>query len=321
METVINRCVITIAVGKPYFLKLAENMLRSFILWNSRTDMHFLLLTDNTAYFSKYRNDKIHIRELQLLESEKSFTAKFKLFEHVFAAENLFVDCDCLFYKDIDFIFDAFARHNFSTIGNEVRAGDFFCEVDQMVKKFDIAGMPKFVGCLYYFKNNAAAKEVFEKAIALKDDYDQLGFIRLNGKENEEPLFSVAMAVNGESPIPNNGEIKADMMYYKNIRSNVLNGRAKLWGSNTSITNGEHIPDAAQPAIVHFNGLFTYDYPYLAEIFRLSHAGNNRTIILLMSQLYYTIPDKSKRILKFVLRPAYRLLFGYRKIAINVRGE
>ena len=224
-----TKCVITIAVGKPYYLELAENLLRSFLLWNAENDICFLLLTDAPGYYKKYVNEsKVIIEQIHLSESDKSFTSKFKLFDHAIAEENLFVDCDCIIYRDISFVFEAFAGRNFAAIGNAISEGDFFCKVDETIKQFGLSSMPKFVGCIYYFKKNKIVEEIFRKAIEFKNDYDGLGFVRLNGKENEEPLLSVAMALNGESAIPNDGTIKADMMYYGKLSSNILSGYARL---------------------------------------------------------------------------------------------
>ena len=181
--------------------------------------------------------------------------------------------------------------------------------------------MPKFVGCIYYFKKNQIAESIFNKAITLKGEYDKVGFVRLNNKENEEPLISVAMAINGETPIPNDGSIKADMMYYKKITSNVITGKAILTNANYNKTNGEDIPAKCYPAIVHFNGLYTYEYCYEIEVYRLNHLNQHRLLLQIISWTMLTLPHKIKINMKSIFRPAYRLLFGYRKILINVRGE
>ena len=140
-----NRSVITIAVGTPYYLKLAENLLNSFLIWNNGNDINFLLITDNTGFFDKYNgNPNIHIKQIELDETDKSFTSKFKLFEQAIAAENLFIDCDCLIYKDVSYVFEAFKGESFSAIGNDIVDGEFFCDVKKTLDHFKITAMPKW---------------------------------------------------------------------------------------------------------------------------------------------------------------------------------
>lgn len=315
-----KRCIVTIAVGKVYYLKLAENLLRSFILWNQQNDLHFLLVTDNTDYFSQYTGlPKIHIKVISLDESDRSFTSKFKLFEHVIAEENIFIDADCLVYKQLDFVFDVFKGKNFSAIGSNISTGNFFCDVKTMMEKFSIPAMPKFVGCIYYFKNNPIAQSVFQKASEFKNDYDALGFVRLAGKENEEPLLAVAMALNNETLVPNDGTIKCDLMYYKKVRSNVLRGYTFATAPVLEITGGEAIPSEANPAILHFNDAFTDHYQYKAEVFRLDHAAYNRTVLEFLVRILFTIPNTSKLAAKNILRPLYHYIWGYRDVRKNKR--
>jgi len=311
---------VTIAVGKDYYLKLAENLLRSFHLWNWENDIQFLLVTDNAAFFAEYEDlPKINIKNISLDAADKSFTSKFKLFDNITADENIFVDCDCLIYKDLSFAFDLFKGKNFSAIGNTITSGNFFGDVKTMLEKFDIPAMPKFVGCLYYFKNNEVAKSIFNKASELKKEYDNLGFLRLMGKENEEPLLAVSMAIHKETLVPNNGEVKVDMMYYEKVRSNVLNGYVKATGPITEITGCEHIPDEASPAILHFNDVFADEYLYQSDLYRLDHAGYKGPMLESMVWLRYTAPEQFKRSVKSVLRPAYRYFLGHRKVRVSKR--
>lgn len=311
----VRRCIVSIAVGKVYYLRLAENLLRSFQIWNDKNDLHFLLVTDSSDYFEIYNNiPYIHIKVISLDESDRSFTSKFKIFEHIIAEENIFIDADCLIYRELDGIFDLFKGKNFSAIGNNITEGNFFGDVKAMMKKFDLNGMPKFVGSVYFFRNNSIAKRIFEKASELKSNYDALDFVRLAGKENEEPLLAVAMAMNKETLVPNDGTAKCDLMYYKNITSNILRGIAFAENPILAITCGEEIPKVAHPAILHFNDVFTEHYYYQSELFRLDHSNYNKTILELLVLILFTIPGKSMQSAKKILRPIYRFIWGYRNV-------
>lgn len=313
-------CVTTIAVGNRYYYNLAENLLRSFLLWNSHNDIEFLLLTDNSNHFAAYKHlPSIRINVIDLAENDKSFTSKFLLYKHAIAFENLFIDCDCLIYKDLTTIFEEFKSYSFSAIGNSITRGDFFCNVKSTLSKFNLNALPKFVGSVYYFKKDTIAEKIFNCAADLKANYDSLGFVRLRNKENEEPLFAVAMALNNEHLLNNNGFVKADLMYYKIIHANILAGLAITKDPIRDITGGENIPVTAKPAILHFNGAAT-DMPlYRSEVFRLNHLKANKNIISLKAWMYYQLPYSLKQLIKNMFRPIYHIVFGSRSIKQNQR--
>jgi hypothetical protein len=315
-----KRCVITIAVGNSYYHRLAENLLLSFLLWNKFNDIGFLLITDCPEFYSKfYGKLKINIKEIKISQHEKSFTSKFRLFEQALADENLFVDCDCLIYKSLDFVFDSFRESNFSVIGNQIINGHFFCDVTEIISKFGIKALPKFVGSIYYFKKNDKVYQIFNKAEELKHQYDNLGFLRLRNKENEEPLFALAMSLKNEFPIKNNGKIKADAMFYKKIRSNIATGYTILTCPLYEEAKQEVIPNLATPAIIHFNDKFTESAVYKADALRLSHPGHSRILLEIFILVRYFLPDRSINFIKNLIRPVYHFIFGVRKIKKSKR--
>jgi len=313
-----DRSLITVAVGKPYYLGLAENLLKSFLLWNAENDIHFLLITDDVGFFKNYKNNsKVSLKQIDLDETGKSFTSKFKMFENAVATDNLFVDCDCLIYKDVDFIFETFKSRSFSAIGNDITEGNFFCDVKKTLEYFKLTSMPKFVGSVYFFKKDTKAGHIFEVASELKNRYDELGFVRLRDKENEEPLFAVSLKMENEDLITNDGTIKADLMYYKNVVSNVVTGKAFVSEPIIKITGGEKIQENCSPAILHFNGPYSESYHYKMEDFRLSH--NNLLALNFAAFIKIKLPHIITTSFKNLFRPVYRRFLGYRSIEQSKR--
>ena len=309
-----KRSIVTVAVGKPYYLKLALNLMRSFLLWHKNSELEFLLLTDNTAYFGEFANQpKVTIKKLNVSESEKSFTSKFLLINHVEAEQNLFIDCDCLIYKPLDSIFDRMDFCDFTAIGKNQTEGTFFCDIPATIKRFGIESIPTFVGSIYFFKNNDIARNIFAKAIELKAAYDELGFVRLRNKENEEPLFAVAMALYKQVPIVDNDMIKADLMYYKKWHTNVLKGEVDLYKFEG------HQQVKNNPAIVHFNDKFSEGYQYLLDQLRLANPDRNQFICNMKGWFFYQLPQKTASLFKSWLRPLYHLLLGPSAVKNNKR--
>ena len=155
------KSVITVAVGSDYYKDLAINLYRSFILWNHSNSIQFQIITDDTNYFSPLKPDKLSILQPPTINSFEGFTSKFILYDATLYEENLFVDCDCLIYSDVSFIFEKFSSHNFSAIGSYINKGQFFCDVEAICKQFRLDQLPKFVGSLYYFKKNPEVGESF----------------------------------------------------------------------------------------------------------------------------------------------------------------
>lgn len=311
----IKRCVSTVAVGKPYYHTLAINLLRTFILWNSNNDIHFLLLTDNELYYTQFASlPKVKIKQIAIGDTNASFTSKLKLAENIIAEENLFIDCDCLIYHDLDHIFNYFSHTNFSAIGNSITNGNFFCDVASTLKHFNIAAMPKFVGSVYYYKKNEVVNKIFDTAIKLRDQYDQLNFVRLRNAENEEPLLAVAMALNNETVLANDGSIKADAMFYRHITCNVSTGLTKLTKPLQEIAQNEIIPPISTPAIIHFNASFSESFVYKSDIFRLNHPHYHSLVINSIIFLKFKAADYIQSAFKKIFRPVYHLIFGFRKI-------
>ncbi|RZL44267.1 MAG: hypothetical protein EOP00_20460 [Pedobacter sp.] len=305
--------VVTIAVGKNYYLNLAKNLLCSFLKWNKNNEIYFLLVTDNRLFFSEFFNiNKVEIKNIAVNDDDRSFTSKFLLFDHIDAQENLFIDCDCIIYGDLTPTFNQFKLQDFSAIGTKIVKGSFFCDVEKMITKLNLNYLPKFVGSIYYFKNNDTAKAIFALAKKLKSQYDELGFIRLRGKENEEPLFACAMSSFKQQPIADDGLIKADAMFFDQFNCNVLAGKAELRNKNLA-DNGHNTPKISNPVIVHYNDRYTEMPDYLAEQFRLQ-TRLPKSASNIIVQFRYRLPSFLTTTFKDVFRSFYHQLLGPSKI-------
>lgn len=317
-----SQSIITVAVGNNYYYQLARNLIYSFLYHNANNKIIFNLVTDSPDAFLCFNElERVVISCLELKNEEKSFTAKFHLIEHALSGENLFIDCDCLVYRDLTPVFTELSPFNFTAIGTLQSEGSFFCDIPDIVAKFKIKNLPVFVGSVYYFKNNEITKQIFKQAAALKASYDEIGFIRLRGKENEEPLFALSMALNNEIPYEGNLNIKADAMFFREIEANVLKG-----------TNSFELTDKKRAAIyrntedgncfiVHYNASFSDHWLYHFESYRLARRNTYSATTELYGLLKYKLPTKSVETLKNFIRPTFRAIFGYRKIKKTERTQ
>lgn len=320
-EEITQRSVITIATGKPYYIDLAVNLARSFLYWHPESEIQFWLVTDQPKLVPKEVADSIHIKSIDPNQYGTGFSTKLYLDEFAQTKYTLFIDADCLVYGNLEKVFDKFEGSAVSAIGDNVTAGDFFCNVAQVIKQLDIVYMPRFVGGIYYLEKNEVSKNVFSQARKLLPSYDKLGLIRLRGKENEEPLVALGMSHFSQKTIPEDGNIKADRMFYHHINTNVLSGKAKLWNNNKYPQGAYFQINESHPIIVHYNASYAENYEYLTEAHRLYLYSKLQSKLLanVTSYLQYTIPGKLKEGIKNALRPLYHALFGYRSVSISKR--
>jgi hypothetical protein len=312
-----ERNVVTVAVGNSYYYYLAKNLLRSFLKYNDLKIISFQILTDNISEFSEFNNINgiCIINMSDLSKEEKSFTSKFRLSNYINAPYNLFIDCDCIIYKPLTPVFEKFANHSFSVIGEKKIDGEFFGDIKKIIGQFNLSYLPHFVGSVYYYTNSDICKKIFSKAEELKKIYDEIGLVRLRGKENEEPLLAIAMALYKQEPVIEDGSIKADCMHFKKCDTNILTGKLKLIPKSSYVHNNIHF----DPAIIHFNDSYSEKYSYLSDAYRLKHSCYGPLIKEIFVLFAYKIPQISIKTLKVILRPIYHLIAGPSAIKTNKR--
>lgn len=316
--------ILTIATGKKIYVDMACNLARSFLLWNKGGSIRFQLVTDLPEFVPSTLKKEIDLIFIEPGAVGPGFTSKLKMAELTLTAKTLFIDADCLIYGDLEKVFEKFGGHDFSVIGHLIYSGKKkgFCEdVEDILRRQEIPYFPLLCGSVYYLEKGPVTKNIFNYANDLVREYDNLGLIRLRNRENEEPLLAISMAKYKQTPIQDDGSVKADRMFYEFLRSNVLQGTARLWNQSTT-----PFPDYSQrrdsePLIVHFNDTAANSYEYRSEIIRLGMAERkwNKSLIDLYVNLTCILPGRMKLNLKSFLRPFYRSLFGIRNIKLSER--
>ena len=318
-----TRSVLTIATGKPLYLDMAIGLARSFRLWNAHNGIRFTIVTDRPDLIPPDLSEVL-VHEITTGQYGIGFSPKLHLDEVAPAEQTLFVDADCLIYGDLTPVFDRFAGRCVSAVGEDVSTGEWFGDVEARCEAFGVDAIPKFVGALYYLEPGKTARDVFETARQLEARYDEIGMVRLRNRPNEEPLLSLAMALHGQHPIRDDGTIKADAMHYLDgIEVDVFKGRAVFSNTRGRVNTTSPGLDVARPVVAHFNDSFAQGIPYLREAKRLDlrlGRGWNGPAADLYAGITQTLPHESRRIVKDVLRPMYRSLFGTRKVKTNPRA-
>lgn len=324
MSEEIKKAVLTLATGKEVYIKMAISLIRSFNLWHKNSDIKFILATDQKELLPSDIIGTIEIVELNHGELGLGFSPKLYLDKISTAKQTLFVDSDCLCFGPLEPVFEKFDGHAVSVIGKKISNGDFFGNVESICNRFSLRSIPCFVGGVYYFEKSNTSSSIYQTARSLESQYDEIGLLRLRGRPNEEPLMAIAMSMHDQSPILDDGSVKAEPMFYPSgIRVDVLRGRAILWNSpDTSSYCSTWNLTQAQPAIVHFHCSNAERAPYTRECLKLKKVFKdnwNPWAASIYAFVKMSIPQMIKGSFKDFLRPLYRRFFGVRAVKKSIR--
>jgi hypothetical protein len=319
-----RRYILTIATGKKLYINLAINLARSFLWWHPDSDITFILVTDQPEFLPPDLTGKIKLHIIQHGELGVGFSSKLHMDKLAPEGQTLFIDSDCLIFGKLDFVFERFKNRSVSVIGNYIAEGEWFGDIKNICKQFNVPHLPKFNGGIYYLEKGPKATAVYEMARELEKKYDKIGFIRLRNLPNDELLMAVAMQLHGQQPIPDDGTILSDPQACPGgYTIDVINGKRLLL--NPPWPNPLHQSwypfQQVSPVVVHFLGFYTKQYPYQREVYRLKKAFNNNLNLLgiVSSLLIIEYPARLKIFIKKRLRTTYHKMFGVRKIKLSER--
>jgi hypothetical protein len=314
-----SRAVLTLALGQPAYVQMALHLARSFLLWNPGPEITFHLVVDRPVRLPP------DLSAVQLIPVEpgrhgSGFSPKLWLDELAPADQTLFLDSDCLCFGPLAPVFDRLAGQPVTVVGVLREQGEFFGDIARLRRVLQLPAVPVFVGAVYYLERTPVARMVYAEARRLERDYDALGLVRLRGSPNEEPLMALAMARHGLRPLPDDGSVKADAMYYRSVdQMDILRGIVRV----SDPTPGKPVPSIAQPVVFHFNAYFTEGRHYRREVCRLECVrarGWNPAVATLYARLTRDYPRRIVDAAKNGLRPCYQAIFGARSVRRGPRG-
>ncbi|HTH81508.1 MAG TPA: hypothetical protein VL490_01150 [Mucilaginibacter sp.] len=174
--------------------------------------------------------------------------------------ETLFIDADCLVCKPLQPLLQLCQKHSFVVFGTQINSGEWYMDVSNMCKQFQLSSIPLFNGGTYYFKKNDLTAKIFSKARELKEKYLELGFMPFHDSINEEPLIAVSMAINQVNAVNDWGTgMRTPIGLCGTMQIEVLMGKCNF--------NKEG--EIVSPAIIHFAGSYAQAFHYKREITKL----------------------------------------------------
>ena len=189
-----TRGFVTMATGNDNYYRIARNLLRSYRYF-SANPMPFSLICDRKGPLTEAFDDVIILNE-----PTYSYLDKLKLPEYVPYDETIFVDADCLAYRDLNDFWEAFeGGTDFSVFGTDYPTdwpwAWFKCaDVGEFASQ--IQTIPDFIGGVYFFRKSEQLITFSETCNYILDNYQRFRF-RQFSEPADEPVFALAMAIHG----------------------------------------------------------------------------------------------------------------------------
>ncbi len=248
---------ITVATGKEQYYKMAVNLLHSYRHHCPRPLPFAILAEEENQYTREFDDVRI------LPQATCSYLDKLELFDNLPYDVNIFLDADCLVYRDINRLFDIFAKKDdFCCFGRVLPLDDktgWFNYEDIGPLQEKVSYIVGLHGGIYYMRRNERCRKVFQDAKAFVENYEQYRF-KGHFKLGDEPLFALSMAVNGCRPIP---FVPSVMVCYweheGQMQLSMEDGRAWCRAEETCVD------------LVHWGTRFTESLLYQKQIAVLEH--------------------------------------------------
>ena len=269
LEKSMTKGFITVATGKEMYYKMAVNLLHSY-RYCSSSPLPFAIIADEHNEFTKEFDDVCILNEAKC-----NYLDKLEMYELLPYDINIFIDADCLVYRDINRLFDIFQNaDDFCCYGRVLPLDDKtgWFEYDKLMD--DIKPQVDYVvglhGGIYYMRKTDLCKKVFDTAKAFVENYYSFGFKGNFTKPGDEPLIALSMAVNKCKPIKH--DFSAIFCYWECENS-----------INLSFKNNSAyvIPENIHTDIVHWGTRFTKTPIYLKQISALNLLRENKPSIML----------------------------------------
>jgi hypothetical protein len=184
----------------------------------------------------------------------------------------LFIDSDTICYRDISGVFDAFSDREFVALGKTLPACHWFDDSAAIRREFSCDAFPFFCGDFYLFRQSATAGRIFDRARDIAGRHKSLGIKSISGWCNDEPAFSLAMAMAGVSVSDDAGEWIVQVAHsgVTRVDLNFARGEARVELNGAAVI----------PRLVHFSTHRSQPL-YFRERYRVRHAAHDEASPLL----------------------------------------
>ena len=251
---------VTVATGSKKYYDLAKNLVKSYRLFTKK-NMPFAIITDSNNKDIEVFDDVI------ILDNPScSWMDKIEILKYCPYDENIFIDADCLAYGDINEFWQAFQNSDdFSCFGLKLSPeedGGWFKKSGVMLYQEYIEYSVHLHGIAYFIRKGTVCEELYLLCQDIIKNYDRLTFSGFNDKLADEPIFALAMAIKGLSPVSRKPYYYTFVPYATQLTVDICEGAVDF----VNPTDGE----VNRALLVHWGNYNTERAVYKTEVEKLN---------------------------------------------------
>ena len=215
---------VTIATGHERYYRLARNLLRSY-RQNCSKGMRFALIADRENEYTEEFDDVVILEH-----PANNWLDKLELLRSCPYDENIFIDADCLVYRDIDYLWTLFSgADSFSCFGKALpldAEGGWFTA--QAAEIYPIHFLTHLHGMLYFIRKDETIRRMHQICQEIIENYHAVHYKSFNDRMADEPVFALAMAILNLKPVERRPEYYCFVPYATAFSSDYLTRRVSF---------------------------------------------------------------------------------------------
>ena len=293
---------VTVATGKEQYYKIARNLLRSY-RFTTKEPLPFAVFCEQENEYTK-EFDEVRVYP----NATRSYLDKLEMFDLLPFDINIFIDADCLAFRDINRLFEIFEdADDFCCFGRVLplddKTGWFEYDNlnDELKEKTNyVVGLH---GGIYYMRRTEKCKAVFDCAKEFAENYADYKFTGIFETPGDEPVVALSMAVNNCKPIVH--DLTSIICYWEHenlFKVNIEKGTALSKDIQISTD------------IVHWGTRFTESLPYKKTMAALNLSLENKSgIAITLSNIRYCVLTLFEQITKLCNRIINKIKRTFKK--------
>ena len=264
-----TRGFVTIATGAERYYTIAANLLASYRHF-SGNPMRFAIICESENEYTRLFDDAIVLNNPTC-----SYLDKLALLRYTPYDETIFIDADCLAYRDLNVFWEHLDGSADFTAFGKIYPSDYrhaWFKKDEVGEFADrIKFIPDFVGGVYFIRKTEKLEAFTDTCEHILENYHRYTFRQFT-EPADEPVFALAMAVHDFRPADDS---KVPICFYPHatkFAANILRGQVSY--------KSMFEPDERSWAyMVHWGSGNTLLPPYTIEAVKLQQAlGKQGTI-------------------------------------------
>lgn len=274
------RGFVTLAVGDEKYYKLAVNLLKSY-KHNTKERFPFAIIADRENQYTR-----LFDKTILLKDASCSYMDKLEMLNNPPFDENIFIDTDCLVYKDINKYWDYFSEYvaeGVTCFGKAlpITSHEGWFELENIGEyKNKIKFIPQMHGGILFFKNDDLTKVIYKTVLSIAENYRRYRFKYFDNPA-DEPILALSMAVNNIKPIDlPQGEKEQVFLFYPTVRKAFID--MKMGKVSYKNGKGDLVEDVL---LVHWQNINTEKPKYKIEVKKID--DNFKFVLFLLNIWYY----------------------------------